>query len=90
MASRPANGPADPFLQQEDGNPNNKYCSRQSCQYEKHSKKFLHCIEIHFEPVRDQLSYDSFKTLATLSKVPMACGSPDVKQRDRRTALRLF
>jgi len=71
MSSRPVNGPADPCLQKEDGNPNNKYCSRQSCHHEKHSKKFLHCVEIHFKPVRDQPSYASFKPLATLSKVPM-------------------
>jgi hypothetical protein len=71
MGSRPANGPAYPFLQKEDGDPKNKYCSRQGGYHEKHAKKFLHCVEIHFKPVRDQHSYDSFKTLATLSKLPM-------------------
>jgi hypothetical protein len=70
MGSRPVNGPAYPFLQNEEGDHKNKYRSRQSCRNEKRSKKFLHGVEIHFKSVRDQPSYDSFKTLAELSKVP--------------------
>jgi hypothetical protein len=71
MGSRHVNGPAYPFLKKNESNRKNKYGSRQSCRYEKHAKKFLDCVEIHFKPVRDQPSYDSFKTLAALSKVPI-------------------
>jgi hypothetical protein len=46
-------GPAHPFLEHNESNPKRKYCSGQSCHYQKHSKKFLHCVEIHFNPVRD-------------------------------------
>jgi hypothetical protein len=71
MCARPVNGPAYRFLEKNESNPKNKCGSRQSCHYEKHSKKFLHCVEIHFKPVRDQPSYDSFNTLAAVSKLPM-------------------
>jgi hypothetical protein len=64
------NGPAYPFLKKNESNPKNKYGSRQSCHHEKHSEKFPHYVEIHFNPVYDQPAYDSFKTLAAVSKVP--------------------
>jgi len=65
------NGSAHHFLETNDSNPKNKHGSHQNCHYEKHSEKFLHCVEIHFKSVRDQPSYDSFSTLAALSKVPV-------------------
>jgi len=34
MGARPVNGPAYPFLEKNESNPNNEYCSRQSRHYE--------------------------------------------------------
>jgi len=44
MGTCPVNGPAYRFLEKNERNPKNKYGSRQSCHYEKHSKNFLHCV----------------------------------------------
>jgi hypothetical protein len=71
MGSRPESGPAYPLLKKNESNPKNKFGPRQSCHHEKHCKNFQHCVEIHLKPVRDQPFYDSFKTLAALSKLPV-------------------
>ena len=52
MCSPPVDGPEYTFLKQNEANPQNQDRSRQSSEYQQHSKKFLHHEEIHFEPVR--------------------------------------
>jgi hypothetical protein len=58
---RPMNGAACAFLQQNEANPKSEYRSRQSCEYDKHSQKFLHHVEIHCKP-------HSIRLLMTFSK----------------------
>jgi hypothetical protein len=71
---RTTQGPAYPFLKQNDANPKNKDCPHQTCKYQQHSKKFLCNVETHFRTPLDGCSYDSFRHGVELSKVPMEVG----------------
>ncbi|MGB8439580.1 MAG: hypothetical protein WCE26_09325, partial [Candidatus Acidiferrales bacterium] len=68
---RPMNRSAYSFLKQNEGDPNNKHCSCRCCKYGQHSQKFLHHVKIHFKPHQNRSSYDSLKSRAELSKLPV-------------------